>query len=111
MGILKMALIAREKKQKDLIHDALKEARRVSGMLIKRFGASEVKLYGSLLEKEHFEETSDIDLAVKGLGDRYLGAFGYCLRMSEYNLDIRQYEDLPERIKSIIDEKGLKLYG
>lgn len=111
MGILKLALIAREKKQKDLIHDALKEARRVSGMLIKRFGASEVKLYGSLLGEEHFGETSDIDLAVKGLGDRYLGAFGYCLRTSEYDLDIRQYEDLPERIKSLIDKKGLKLHG
>lgn len=62
MGILKTTLIAREKKQKDLILDALQEARRVSGMLIKRFGASEVKLYGSLLEKEHFEETSPISI-------------------------------------------------
>ncbi len=111
MGILKAALAVREEKQKDLIGGALKEAKRVSDILVKKFGATEVRLYGSLLEKKYFHEYSDIDLSVKGLGDKYLKALGYCIRMSDFNIDIRQYEDLPDRVKSIIDKKGLRLYG
>ncbi len=111
MGILKAALAAREEKQKELIDKALKEAKRVSDILVKKFGAAEVRLYGSLLEKKDFNEYSDIDISVKGLGDKYLRAFGYCIRMSDFDIDIRRYEDLPARIKGIIDKEGLKLYG
>ena len=111
MGILKAALAARQEKQKELIDSALREAERVADILVKKFGATEVRLYGSLLVKKDFNEFSDIDISVKGLGEKYLKAFGYCIRMSDFDIDIRQYEDLPERIKSIIDKKGLKLYG
>ena len=111
MGILKAALKVREEKRKDLIDSALKEAKRISDILVKKFGATKVWLYGSLLEKKYFHEHSDIDLSIKSLEDNYLKALGYCIRMSDFDVDIRRYNDLPERIQSNINKKGLKLYG
>ncbi len=111
MGILKNVSKERDKINKKRINDALNEARKISDILSLKFGASEVILYGSLLEKKYFDETSDIDLAVKGLGDKYFRAYGYCLRTSEFNLDIRPYEDMPIKFKNVIDKKGLRLHG
>jgi len=110
MGILKNVLKERNKIRKKKISDALKEAKKISDILSTKFGAKEVILYGSLLEEKYFDEASDIDLAVKGLGDRYFKAYGYCLRISKFNLDIRPYEDIPQKFKDIVDKRGIKLY-
>ena len=111
MGILenisgrKTAL--REKK----VTEALKDAKKISKILAAKFGAKEVILFGSLTEGKKFDSASDIDLAVKGLKDKYLKAYGYCLRNSNFNLDIKPYEDLPQKFKAAVDKKGVKLYG
>ena len=110
MGILKNVLKERNKIHKKKISDAFKEAKKISDILSTKFGAKEVILYGSLLEEKYFDEASDIDLAVKGLGDGYLKAYGYCLRISKFNLDIRSYEDMSKKFKDIVDNRGIKLY-
>jgi hypothetical protein len=43
------------------------------------------------------------------MGDKYFKAYGYCLRISEFNLDIRPYRDMPKKFKNIIDKKSLSL--
>jgi len=111
MGILenisgrKTAL--REKK----VTEALKDAKKISKILAVKFGAKEVILFGSLAEGKKFDSASDIDIAVKGLKDKYLKAYGYCLRSSNFNLDIKPYEELPQKFKAAVDKKGVKLYG
>jgi len=97
--------------KKKITSDALKEANNIATILVKKFGAKEVILFGSLLEKKYFDVASDIDISVKGLGDKYYKAYGYCLRHSKFNLDIRAYEDMPNNFKININRKGLYLYG
>ena len=89
---------------------ALAEANYIARLLVEKFKAGQVVLYGSLAESKYFDEASDIDLAVKGMGDDYLRAYGYCLRTSEFPLDIRVYEELPVNLKSKIDKEGICLY-
>lgn len=96
-------------RQRKLLKDAFKGARTIAEILKKRFGASEVILYGSIIRKNAFNNNSDIDLAVKGLEENYYRAFGYCIRNSEFELDIKIYEDMPDEYKKIVDKTGYKL--
>ena len=91
--------------------EALREAKRIAEILGEQFGASEVILYGSLAKDAWFDAASDIDLAVKGLGDNYLTAYGYCLGISRFNLDIKPYEDMPEKYSKTIAKEGRFLYA
>ncbi|MEA1963821.1 MAG: nucleotidyltransferase domain-containing protein [Candidatus Aerophobetes bacterium] len=92
-------------------NEALKNAEYIARILGEQFGADEVILYGSLVKEVFFDVTSDIDLAVKGLGDKYLKAYGYCLRLSEFNLDIKAYEDMPESFRKGVSSEGRCLYA
>lgn len=94
----------------DIKKEALREAKRISNVLVKQFGAKEVILYGSLAEEKYFDVASDIDLAVKGLGDEYFKAFGYVLRMNKFDIDIRPYEDMPAAWRKKVIKEGRYLY-
>jgi len=111
MGIIDNVIKRKRAIKKKIINSALKEANNIATILVKKFGAKEVILFGSLLEKKYFDVASDIDISVKGLGDKYYKAYGYCIRHSKFNLDIRAYEDMPNNFKININRKGLYLYG
>ncbi|MBI5873383.1 MAG: nucleotidyltransferase domain-containing protein [Candidatus Omnitrophica bacterium] len=90
---------------------ALREAQRISKILGQKFGAKKVLLYGSLLrEKAVFDNASDIDLAVEGLSGKFLRAYGYCLRISRYPIDLKEYDILPEKFRREILKNGRSLY-
>lgn len=110
MGIIANIERQRNKTRSKIIKDAEKEAKNIANILVKKFGAKEVILYGSLLRKKYFDKASDIDLAVKGLGDKYFRAYGYCIRISKFNLDIRAYEDMAPRFKDTVNRNGKRLY-
>lgn len=112
MNILDTVYFKKKKEGLARKHKAWLEAKRIAYMLGKKFSATEVILYGSLSHKERpFDQASDIDLAVRGLGDKYFKAYGYCLQMSPFNLDIRPYEDMPLHFKYRVDKEGVRLYG
>ncbi|MBM3706725.1 MAG: nucleotidyltransferase domain-containing protein [Actinobacteria bacterium] len=105
MGIYETIERNKLKKNKKLTKSALKEANRIAKILCNEFGAKEVILYGSIL-KNKFNSSSDIDLAVKGLGDNYFKAFGYCIRNSEFEIDIKPYEELKDNFKKKVSQIG-----
>jgi len=111
MGILENISSKKAEISRKRTSEALKEAKKISKILAGKFGAEEVILFGSLTEEKKFDSASDIDLAVKGLKNEYLKAYGYCLRNTRFNLDIKSYEDMPEKFKAVVDKKGIKLYG
>lgn len=111
MSIINNIFRERDKIQLRAKKAALREAKRIAYILADRFGAKEVVLYGSLAKKRYFDAASDIDIAVRGLGDKYLKAYGYCLGLSRFNLDIKVYEDMPDSFKSRVDKQGRLLYA
>lgn len=110
MGIIDNIIKRKSVIKKKIINSALKEANNIATILVKKFGAKEVILFGSLLEKKYFDVASDIDISVKGLGDKYYKAYGYCIRHSKFNLDIRAYEDMPASFRDDINKRGVCLY-
>lgn len=102
----------KHKKYSELRRLALSEAQRIAYELGRKFGAKEIILYGSLSKRNKiFDGASDIDLAVSGLGRNYLKAYGHCLQLGRFNLDIKAYEDMPIEVKSEIKRKGRLLYA
>ncbi len=102
----------KHKKYLELRRLALSEAQRIAYELGRKFGAKEVILYGSLSKRDKiFDGASDIDLAVRGLGRNYLRAYGHCLQLGRFTLDIKAYEDLPQEVRAKIKRKGLLLYA
>lgn len=111
MGIVNSIYEKKMNLQQQRRKEALREAKHIARILGERFGAKEVILYGSLSQERYFDMASDIDIVAKGLGDQYLKAYGYCLRLSKFNLDIRAYEDLPDQYKKKVNEEGRCLYA
>lgn len=111
MGLLHRIYHKRLKIQAQVKRGALNEAGRIAYILGERFGAREIILFGSLLDDQKaFDEASDIDMAVKGLGENYLRAYGYCLRLSKFKLDVKAYEDMPSEFKRKVDREGRRIY-
>ena len=106
MGIIEVIEKRKFKEHKKLVSDALEEANIIAKILVNKFGAKEVLLYGSLLNSDHFSNESDIDISVKGLENNYFKAYGYCLRKSKFNIDIKAYEDMPENFRKNIRKFG-----
>lgn len=110
MGIIDYVYEKKLLRHQQMRKRALAEARKIARILGEKFGAKEVILYGSLCEGKPFDVASDIDLVVKGLGDKYLRAYGYCLRLAQFDLDIRVYEDMPTSWREKIKKEGKVLY-
>jgi predicted nucleotidyltransferase len=107
MGILTKAYNIKKRKNLKVRKEALAEVNKIAKILAANFGAKEVLLYGSLSRPDAwFDAGSDIDLAVKGLGENYFQAYGYCLRLSRYPLDLKAYEDMPAAFKSKVNKEG-----
>jgi predicted nucleotidyltransferase len=111
MGIIKKALKQSNHSNRRIVKSALQDAMELARILVKKFGARAVVLYGSLAQGRYFDQTSDIDLAVKGIGDNYFRAYGYCIRLSKFDIDVRAYDDMPRSMKSRIDKEGRLIYG
>jgi len=83
-------------------------AKTAAQVLKTEFGTSRVVLFGSLLS-EHFHETSDLDLAVWGLLERfYFKAVARLLSLSDFEIDLveAQYAD-PEILAAIAQGEEL----
>ena len=110
MGIIKKVVerrkqfLAKHKKEATLF------ANKIARILGEKFKAEKVIFYGSLVREDYFDYNSDIDLAVKGLGNNFFSAYGYCLGLGEFDIDIRNYDSMPEEFKERVDREGIILY-
>lgn len=66
----------RRRRMRERATQALEAARAAADLLRRRYGATRVRLFGSVLHPERFHERSDVDLAVEGLAPQdYLSAW------------------------------------
>lgn len=109
--IVRKVLRDSKRRHQQVLKAALREAMDLAHVLVDKFGAEAVVLYGSLAQGRYFDATSDIDLAVKGIGDNYFKAYGHCIRLSAFDVDVRVYEDMPRSMKLRIDKEGRLLHA
>lgn len=86
-------------------------AREVATLLRKRFGASRVVVFGSLVHAGRFGPWSDLDIAVWGLSGRgFLRAVAATFEMDpEVPVNLVDAEDCPPALRASIEGDGVEL--
>lgn len=85
-------------------------AKKAASILKQEYSATEVIAFGSLLHKELFSPTSDIDLAVSGIpSDRFFQAFYKVAFLEDIRVEIVDIEECKDYIRESIKKEGMKL--
>ena len=85
----------------------IREAQRLSQLLIEKFGAESVYLFGSLAWGDTFGIETDIDLAVSALpAGTYLEIAAYLERESRFAVDVVELEHVPDSLRERILREG-----
>jgi uncharacterized protein len=87
----------------------LEVANRASKILKQDFGASRVRLFGSMLHPELFHSRSDIDLAVWNVQSIYRAVSKLMDIDPEFQIDIIPVEDISPELQNVIDREGIDL--
>ncbi len=92
-------------------NDAWEKARSAARVLKDSFFAKKVILFGSLLDKNAFDMSSDIDLAVMGVPDGiFYKALGSITEVVfPFNVDLVDINDCSESLKKVIESEGIQL--
>jgi predicted nucleotidyltransferase len=100
------------KRNLKLAIQAGEEAKKLSALLIREFGAKRVYLFGSLSREGAFYEGSDIDLAVEGIEpSQLLKAGAFLDRACEYRylIDLIDLDAVSDGMKELILTYGVLL--
>lgn len=83
-------------------------AARCADILVERYGARRVRLYGSLVREERFDPgRSDIDLAVEGLGGNLFRAVVDLLDAARpWAVDLKELEAASPELAEVVDAEG-----
>ena len=110
---IQKAIEIRENKQRLLeirYANACETARKAAHILKNEYSADEVILFGSLLHKQFFSLTSDIDVAVSGIPcDKFFQALYAVGFLSDIRVEMVDIEECRDYIKEIIKKEGIKL--
>ncbi|MEW6215020.1 MAG: nucleotidyltransferase domain-containing protein [Nitrospirota bacterium] len=108
------ARLAEDEERRLRLFEKVREAAKKSAkVLVEEFGAERVYLIGSLLSKDDFTESSDVDIAVSGLKtEEYFKALSliWGLFPKGIKLDLIPIEDADEYLRSRILTEGVILY-
>lgn len=94
-----------------IVSMALEDARRIAALLRDEYGAGNIIIFGSLTDKNQFNENSDIDLAVQGIPDeRFFSAVSAATNISErFSVDIVDLDDCKESLRKTIERDGIPI--
>ena len=106
----KKRIIEKQKERAHLRKKAYQDAHTLANILYTKYSATNVYLFGSLLEKERFNEKSDIDLAVEGLpGSIFFEAVGELLLRTKFPLNLTPLKNCPKSLRKKIITTGERL--
>ncbi|MFH1963834.1 MAG: nucleotidyltransferase domain-containing protein [bacterium] len=90
--------------------DAWETVKKAAHILKNEYSANEVILFGSLLHKQSFSLSSDIDVAVSGIPcDRFFQALYTVGFLSDIRVEMVDIEECRDYIKEIIKKEGIRL--
>ena len=86
-------------------------ARQAAQILRTQSGVTDVYVFGSLADGDHFTERSDIDMAGSGLtAATHLEALGRLLRLSpEFEFDLVDLDSCPQGLRCAVERSGVPL--
>lgn len=94
----------------ELAQRARAEATELARLLVTRYGAQRVYLFGSLVASGPFRETSDIDLAAQGIpADLFVKASADLARSSSFPVDLVPLETCSPTLRRVIAAEGAEL--
>ena len=95
----------------ELYNQAWVKANQAAEILKQYYSAQKVILFDSMLHKNSFDSSSDIDLAVSGIPDnRFYDAVGTILQVvSPFEIDLVDIDDCRESVKKVIASEGVAL--
>ena len=102
----------RRHSRRDLYERATEDCRRIVGMIAETYRPRRVYQWGSLLDPDRFDESSDIDIAVEGLrGAReFLDLHGKAMGMTDFPLDLIELEKADPSHRASVVERGRVVY-
>jgi len=100
----------RQQQQLARQHQGWQVAQQAAQILKQEFGATQVWLFGSMVQVDRLHEASDVDLAVAGLDDRrYLEAVVRLWDLSSLAIDLVQVEYARPNLLADIQTQGVEL--
>ena len=102
---------ARRRRMRERATQALEAARTAAALLRRRYGATRVRLFGSVLHPERFHERSDVDLAVEGLAPQdYLSAWAVVNGPdAAFEIDLVDPRDCRPYIWEAVEREGVDI--
>lgn len=100
-------------KREAMAVEARAETRKLAELLIQKFGATKVYLFGSLIRPGAFHERSDIDLAAEGIAPDQLFQASVALARAcdyRYRVELVALEMVREGMRQRILAEGVLLY-
>lgn len=81
-------------------------------MIIRRFNPVRVYQWGSLLDPDRFDENSDIDIAVEGIGgpEQFFSLYNTAAEMTSFPLDLVEIDKVDDLSRESILSKGKVCY-
>lgn len=85
---------------------------RIVNYITEKYNPKRIWQWGSLLNRSHFSEISDIDIALEGIRDPqvFFDIIGYAANLSSFPVDIVEIENVGEENAVHIREKGRCVY-
>ena len=106
----------REQRRQDALEVRYRQAwidfRRIVELLVHHYRPARVYQWGSLLDRHHFCEWSDIDLAIEGIdsAERFFALCGEADGLTALPLDLVEMERIEPEFADIIRLKGILVY-
>lgn len=101
-----------KRRNEALWRQAVKDADAIVAMLIEKFDPEAIYQWGSVLNRTHFSEISDIDIAVEGLhsAERYFAMLGEAEALTHFPLDLVEMEHIEPEYADLIRKHGKCVY-
>jgi predicted nucleotidyltransferase len=95
-----------------LFAKATRDCAAIVSMIVDRYHPTRVVQWGSLLDRKHFTEVSDIDLAIEGVveAQRYFELLKDAESLTTFPLDIVQLDKIDPLHRESILRKGTVIY-
>lgn len=102
----------RKKSLEERYNQAWQDFHRIVDFIIMKYNPERIYQWGSLLDREHFAEISDIDIALEGItsAEQWFEIYGAIMNMTDFSIDLVQIEKIEPEFADIIKKKGRIVY-